>query len=109
MSRQHDRGDLPPEVRIRMAEDDLDRVDEKFGQVDEKINHKAANLDIAIRGVASQVKSLDDELTQKYEKLETKTAEEIGGNRKIMVGVLLSALGTAIAIVAAVLTVRGGG
>lgn len=120
MSRQHDRGDLPPEVRIRMAEDDLDRVDQRFVDTDGKIQHKATNLDMAVRGVAdlvqrrtgeleAQFKEYRKESEAKYEALETKTSDEIGGNRKVMVGVLLSTLGTAIAIVAAVLTMRSGG
>lgn len=97
MSRQQERGDLPPEVRIRMAEDDLDRVDREFVETVGKIEHAKGNW----RVVA-------DDLARKFEKLETETETKVDGNRKIMVGVLVSTLSVAIAIVAQVLLMRGG-
>lgn len=104
MSRQHERGDLPPEVRVRMAEDDLDRVDQRFTELDGKIEHKANNNTMAIRGVVDRV----DKLEARIEKVGDEAAEEIAGNRKVMVGVLISTLSVAIAIVAQVLIMRGG-
>jgi hypothetical protein len=120
VSRQHDRGDLPPEVRIRMAEDDLDRVDVRFEDMDGAIKHARGNVEMLAKAVEAKHDMQLDKLESKVDRLEAKrevemdelrksTSEEIGGNRKVMVGVLLSTLGTAIAIVAAVLTMRGGG
>jgi len=104
VSRQHERRNHPPEVRLHMAEDDLDRIDREFVEVDGKIEHKANNLTMAIRGVVDRV----DKLETKIEKIGDEAAEEIAGNRKVMVGVLISTLSVAIAIVAQVLIMRGG-
>ena len=88
-----------------MAEDDLDRVDQRFDETVGKIEHKATNLDMAIRGHAARV----DKLDEKIDHVADKAAEEIAGNRRVMVGVLVSTLSVAIAIVAQVLIMRGGG
>lgn len=87
-----------------MAEDDLDRIDREFVELGGKIEHKANNNTMAIRGVVDRV----DKLETKIEKIGDEAAEEIAGNRKVMVGVLVSTLSVAIAIVAQVLIMRGG-
>lgn len=87
-----------------MAEDDLDRVDSKFADTVGKIEHKATNADMAIRGLGLRV----DKLDEKFDKFEEKVEEKVDGNRKVMVGVLISTLSVAIAIVAQVLIMRGG-
>jgi predicted nucleic acid-binding Zn-ribbon protein len=104
VTRQNDRRDLSPEIRARMAEDDLDRVDVRFTELDGKIEHKANNNTMAIRGVSDRV----DRLETKIEQASDKAEAEIAGNRKVMVGVLISTLSVAIAIVAQVLIMRGG-
>lgn len=105
MSRQHDRGDMPPEIRIRYLEDDMDRMDGRFVELDGKIEHKANNNTMAIRGISEKA----DRLEAKIEKVADEAAEEIAGNRKVLVGVLVSTLAVAITIVAQVLIMRGGG
>ena len=104
MSRQQERGDLTPEVRIRMAEDDLDRHEREFGETVGKIEHAKGNLRVAIEGTDRKV----DRLEAKFEKLEEDIEVKVDGNRKVMVGVLISTLSVAIAIVAQVLIMRGG-
>lgn len=109
MSRQQDRRDLEPTVRIRMAEDDLDRMDEK-------VAHNRNNADMAMKGLDLKFDRAitivaDDfaKLETKFDQLEEKTETKVDGSRKVMVGVLISTLSVAIAIVAQVLVMRGGG
>lgn len=104
MTRHQDRRDLEPEQRIRYLEDDMDRVDDKFEEVVGKIEHKANNNAVAIRGIHDKTERLE----AKIEKVADEASEEIAGNRKVMVGVLISTLSVAIAIVAQVLIMRGG-
>ena len=104
MSRQQERGDLPPEVRIRMAEDDLDRVDRQLEELPGVVKHARGNLEVLIQNVDRKT----DRLEAKFEKLEEDIEVKVDGNRKVMVGVLISTLSVAIAIVAQVLIMRGG-
>lgn len=108
MSRQQERGDLPPEVRTRMVEDDLDRVDQQFAQADTALKHAKANLDMALKGLDVKYEVRTDRLEAKFEKLEEDVEVKVDGNRRVMVGVLISTLSVAIAIVAQVLLMRGG-
>lgn len=104
MSRQSDRRDRDPDVRIFLLEEDMDRVDQRFEETIGKIEHKANNADMAARGLSLRV----DKLTDKFEAFEEKVEEKVDGNRRVMVGVLISTLSVAIAIVAQVLVMRGG-
>jgi hypothetical protein len=108
LSRQHDRSDLTPEVRIRMAEDDLDRVDQRFEQAEIALKHAKSNLDYALKGLDTKYETRTDRLEQKVERIGADAEEEIAGNRKVLVGVLVSTLAVAITIVAQVLIMRGG-
>lgn len=116
MSRQQERGDLPPEVRIRMAEDDLDRVDQRFETADAALKHARGNVEIQVQATdrkhevrADRIEQNVERLGTKFEQLENEIDEKVDGNRKVMVGVLISTLSVAIAIVAQVLIMRGGG
>lgn len=104
MSRRGDRRDEEVPVRVSLLEDDLDRVDHRFEETTGKIEHKASNADMAIKGLGLRV----DKLTDKFEAFEEKVEEKVDGNRRVMVGVLISTLSVAIAIVAQVLIMRGG-
>lgn len=97
MSRYQDRRDMDTDQRVRYLEDDLDRVEERIG-------HNRANSDMAFQGISRRIDDIDDEF-KAYRK---ETSDEVAGNRKVMVGVLISTLSVAIAIVAQVLIMRGG-
>lgn len=104
MSRQADRRGNEPEVRISWLEEDMDRVDKQFTEVDKKIEHKHGNSTAAIQLLSNQLERLDAKVDRKAEEAD----EKVDGNRKILVGVLISTLSVAIAIVAQVLIMRGG-
>lgn len=108
MSRQQDRGDLPPEVRIRMAEDDLDRVDQRFEQADVALKHAKGNQDFALKAMDAKYEVRFDRMDVRIEKFETETEGKVDSNRRILVGVLVSTLSVAIAITVQVLVMRGG-
>lgn len=107
-------------MRVSWLEADLDNVDREFERTQEAVVRAKTNLNMALQGLEARLETYTDRLRAEVEKmkddhkaeltaLRKETDDEIGGNRKIMTGVLLSTLGTAIAIVAAVLTMRGGG
>lgn len=73
-----------------MAEDDLDRVDQRFESADVKFETRT------------------DRLEAKVDRVEDAAEAEVAGLRKVLVGVLVSTLTLAIAIVAQVLIARGG-
>ena len=98
-----------------MAEDDLDRVDRQFTQADEAIKHARGNVELQVQATdrkhderAGRMERSILDLRGEFRVLEQETEDKVDGNRKIMVGVLVSTLSVAIAIVAQVLIMRGG-
>lgn len=119
MSRQQDRRDHELPVRVSWLEADLDRVDERFTETAGRIDHTRNNSTMALKGLETRLELYTDKLETKVERIERETdhridslakstSEEIAGNRKVMVGVLISTLSVAIAIVAQVVIMRGG-
>ena len=118
-------------VRVSWLESDLDRVDEKFVEAAGNVVHAKTNLNTALQGLEHRLETYTDKLESKVERIEAEhkaemdemraehkkdfaehkkeTSAEIGGNRKVMVAVLLSMLATAITFATAVITMRGGG
>lgn len=106
-------------MRVSWLEADLDNVDREFTRTAEAVTHAKTNLNMALKGLEARLESNTDKLQARVEKMEDEhkaelaavkkeTAEEISGNRKILTGLLLTMLGTAIAMIATVMTVRGG-
>lgn len=98
----------------------MDRVDAEFLRTEGAVIHAKTNLTTALQGLERRLEQHTDKLETKVERIERETdarvealakstSEEIAGNRKVMVGVLISTLSVAIAIVAQVLLMRGGG
>lgn len=106
-------------MRVSWLEADLDRVDERFTETAGKVDHAKGNLTVVLQGLERRLESETNKLETKVERIERETdakinaiaakaTEEIAGNRRVMVGVLVSTLSVAIAIVAQVLIMRGG-
>ncbi len=106
-------------MRVSWLEADLDRVDERFTETAGAVQHAKGNLTVALQGLEQRLETYTDKLEAKVERIERETdtridalakstSDEIGGNRRVLVGVLVSTLSVAIAIVAQVLVMRGG-
>lgn len=91
-----------------MAEDDLDRVDQRFESADVALKHAKTNLDFSQKAMDVKFETRTDRLEAKVDRVEDAAEAEVAGLRKVLVGVLVSTLTLAIAIVAQVLIARGG-
>ena len=120
MSRQADRRGEELGVRVSWLESDLDRVDEEFTRTKEAVTHAKTNLNMALQGLEIRVKEHTNKLESKLDQivhehkaemreLEDKTSTEVGGNRKLMTGLLVSMLLAAVSFISVVITMRGGG
>lgn len=109
MSRQADRRGHEVEVRVSWLEEDMDRVDKHFEETTGQIIHKATNLNTALKGLSAQFDQFRAEHKAEMKELREETAEEIGGNRKLMTGLLVSMLLAAVSFATVIITMRGGG
>ena len=108
MSRQADRQGLQTPVRVRMLEDDMDRADD---QIIHTKNTSRQLIDALRHEINIRLVQIETVMSKEIEeaRAEAKGARtESEGQRKILVGLLISMTTAAAAIVVQVLLYRGG-
>ena len=108
MSRRADRHGEQPEVRIRMLEDDMDRVDDQIVHSKNTARTLIESLRVEF---TEKLAGLRETLSKDAEEARAEAKEakaESAGQRKLLVGILISVMTIAIGIALQVLVFRGG-
>ena len=113
MSRPNNRGDLPPDTRVRMLEEDMDRAEEKVveakRELDGKIAHAKNNATMALDGVKADFNDRFNRLESAMLKGFAECEERDDRTRKLLTGLLVSIVMLCVATTAGVLVALGGG
>lgn len=111
-SRPSRRGDLPPDTRVRMLEEDMDRAEEKVieakTELDGKIAHAKSNATIALEAVKIDFKDQFAKLEKKVDKGFAECEERDERTRRLLTGLLVSIVMLCVATTAGVLVALGG-
>jgi hypothetical protein len=107
VSRQSDRNGLEPPVRVRMLEDDMDRAEERIEHNRNTLRTLIDGLRLEFSQTVTRVESLLLKEIDEAKHRAERAVVESEGQRKILVGVLVSVTSLAIGIVVQVLVFRG--